>query len=599
MSTPDWKDVLPVPPPGARLHEAWMTSFDRPDAALLVEHLLPSLLGASHGPAQEPRERTLFFGELCTALQALRGRLTVISSPAHDSPAASPYPWLWRYLSHFTVGARSRAVQHAKLWAFHWKREGEELLELHVSSTNLTASAFKGQVQAGWQALLPIVPRASEGTRQRWGELVPFLRALAASSGDTAATPIRRLVALLGRVACPANAIFVASVPGTRGAARQLAQFDPVELHVLAPTVGDWTDRSLSDWRADVGVDGGKVNLAWIAKTHPWAASSGWSLTQGALDVLTARGVRLQRLPDDARFAAQHRDGDKRWSHAKLYLMRSRHKKKRRLLITSANWSPSAWGAGRRAPRNFELGVVIETDWTGLETMGQPFDRDSAPFCCEAERSLPEESSLQWAQASWDGKRIELLARSRDSSTTIEATVTFSGAPAKRVALAGGAGTVPWRAAARTPLAARFTQGAEALEVDVIDLRPHADFAGTPLPEVDPAAAPALRAGFLLQRYGGTAVDGGAIPGSRGTGQPSGVAGPPADYAVQAWLDARAAFGVLDNWRRAVDDARSDQAVLQQLLADGQQLRAVYARQGGVAADLVAEEFGWRIDKEA
>src|ERR1700761_5720899 len=115
-----------------------MTTFDQPDAGLLVEHVLPSLLGASHSLSQEVQERTMFFGELGTTLEALHGRLTIISSPPRPPREDSRYPWLWRYISHFTVGAKSRAVQHAKLWAFHWKVGDAEHLELRVSSTNLT-----------------------------------------------------------------------------------------------------------------------------------------------------------------------------------------------------------------------------------------------------------------------------------------------------------------------------------------------------------------------------------------------------------------------------------------------------------------------------
>lgn len=92
VSAPDWKDVLPAPPPGGSLHEAWMTSFDQPDAGLLVEHLLPSLLGTSYTLTPEVHRCTLFFGELGTALEALRGRITVISSPPRGDPRGFAVP---------------------------------------------------------------------------------------------------------------------------------------------------------------------------------------------------------------------------------------------------------------------------------------------------------------------------------------------------------------------------------------------------------------------------------------------------------------------------------------------------------------------------
>ena len=105
MTGPDWSEVLPAPPLGGTLSEAWFTTFDQPEAGLLVEHLLPSLLGVGHSLSHELEERTLFFGELSTALERLHGRITVISSPAQAVGHALQYPWLWRYVSHFTVGA--------------------------------------------------------------------------------------------------------------------------------------------------------------------------------------------------------------------------------------------------------------------------------------------------------------------------------------------------------------------------------------------------------------------------------------------------------------------------------------------------------------
>lgn len=598
MSMPDWKDVLPVPPPGGRLRELWMTSYDRSDPGLLVEHLLPSLLAASRSLSQDLQERTLFFGELGTALEALHGRLTVISSPPRGIPESSQYPWLWRYVSHFIVGAKSRAVQHAKLWAFHWQVGDEELLELHVSSTNLTTSAFKAQVQAGWQISLRLGERTSIATRRTWGVLVPFLKALGASAGETAADRVERLVTLLSRVKCPQDVTFVASMPGRQSAARQLAQFDPTELHVLTPTIGEWTDKSLSNWHLDAGVAASKVHLKWIPEGHPWALLNGWSLSTDAAMALRAKGVQLHCLPHDARLTAKHRDGDGRWSHAKLYLIRSRNRKKRRLLVTSANWSPSAWGGGRRRPRNFELGVVIDTDWTHLERMGKPFGDGVAPFCCDEMRRSPCEASLQWAQASWDGKCIRLLARSSDCSTPIAAIIFFNGGTKKSVPIAKGAANVRWTAAGKPPLTVRFTQGTETLEVGIFDLRPHGELANTPLPEVDPSFATALRDAFLLQRYGGPAVDVDTIPGLGNASRRPTAAETPADYSVQAWLDARAAFRVVDQWRTALEEARGDPFLLERIRADGEQLRALYACRDGAAAFLVAEELGWRIDKE-
>jgi hypothetical protein len=575
-----------------------MTSFEQPDAGLLVEHLLPSLLGASHSLSQEVLERNLFFGELGSALEALHDRITVISSPPRGVREDAQYPWLWRYVSHFTVGAQGRAVQHAKLWAFHWKVGDEEVLELYVSSTNLTAPAFKSQVQAGWRATLSLGGTATPSTRRTWGELIPFLDALGASAGAVAASRIQRLVTLLGRVACPSDVTFVASYPGRRGTARQLAAFEPSEIHVLTPTIGEWNAGTLAAWCADVGVPPKKVHLKWISEVHPWAATSGWRITRASCEQLEDSGVQLECVPVEARLAAMHRAADLRWSHAKLYLLRSR--RKRLLLVTSANWSTSAWGAGRITPRNFELGVIFESKWTDLESFGEPFDpSEIVPFCVDDAEEEERVSALVWAEAIWDGEHIALRARSTDGVTPITVVVTFVGDTDASAMLVNGEVPLRWNDVMKTPLCARFTQGDALLEVDVVDVRPYADFTKTPLPEVDPAIEQALREAFLLQRYGGPAVDPESIPGLGGDRGLVGGSATVADYSVQAWIDAREAFRVVDRWHATLIEATQEGPRRDQVYLDGQELRTLFQRRQGPAAALVVEELGWRLEEEA
>lgn len=408
---------------------------------------------------------------------------------------------------------------------------------------------------------------------------------------------IQRLVTLLGRVECPAEVMFIASIPGDKSAARKLKQFEASEIHVLTPTIGEWNERTLSDWSSDVGIAADKIHLKWISTKHPWVATSGWALSTAANESLKANGVQLECLPRTTRFTKQHRDADQRWSHAKLYLLRSR--RKYRLLVTSANWSPSAWGAGRTSPRNFELGVIFESEWTDLQRLGEPFKPpDTIPFCVDRVDEDVRESTLEWGEASWDGKRIQLRAHSSDPSTAIAAIITFSSGSEEGVKLVGGASTMPWKDLAHTPLTARFTQGSETLDVHVLDLRSPAEFSKTPLPEVDPALAAALREAFLLQRYGGPVVDAESIPGLGGARRPPCVTAPPADYSVQAWIEARAAFNVIDQWRTALEEAKNDPLLLQRVHLDGEELHALFARREGVSAVLVAEELGWRLNEE-
>lgn len=595
MSGPDWSEVLPAPPAGGTLSEAWFTTFDQPEAGLLVEHLLPSLLGLGHSLSHEHEERTLFFGELGTALERLHGRITVISSPAQAGGLAPHYPWLWRYVSHFTVGAETRATQHAKLWAFHWTIGDNEQLDLYVSSMNLTASAFKKQLQAGWKASLQLGERDTAKARRSWGDFVPFLDALGMSAGDNAKRRIDRLTQLLARAECPEGVTFVASIPGSeKRGTHALKRLAPQAIHILTPTVGDWGEETLTAWSRDVGVAPEKIHLKWLDEHHPWAKQNGWTLTEAAEEVLRDKGVQLNRLPPDSRFSDEHTDGYERWSHAKLYLFVVPRKKKRHLLVTSANWSSSAWGAGKSVPaRNFELGVLLETDWKNLEKIKGTL---SAPFC--ASRPNMSSATLQWAEASWDGERIKLRARSSDLTMAVRATVSFSSGAEKPVSLVSGLATLPWKKPDVTPLTAQFGQGAETLEVSVIDLRPPKEFSKTSPPEVDPSVAAALRDAFLLQRYGGPVVDVESIPGLGGMRRPAGVFAPAADYAVQAWLDARAAFGIIDQWRAAFIKAKTEPTLLERVRLDGWNLCELYQRREGPAAELVAEELGWRLEEE-
>jgi rhodanese-related sulfurtransferase len=404
---------------------------------------------------------------------------------------------------------------------------------------------------------------------------------------------IDRLIQLLGRAECPGGVTFVVSMPGTQKRATQaLKNLGASAIHILTPSVGGWGKTALAAWSKEVGIAAENIHLKWPDANHPWARAGGWTVTGQAIGVLHDKGVQLNQLPLDARFSDQHLNGDERWSHAKLYLLKIPRKKKRQLLVTSANWSPAAWGAGNEAPSNFELGVLFETDWKMLEDFNGGL---SAPFCTT--RPNTGDAKLQWAEATWDGKRIELLARSSDASTPVSATVSFGAAAEKRVFLTSGEAAISWTDPEKTPLTAQFAQDIETLEVNVVDLRPPTEFSKTSLPEVDPSLAAALREAFLLQRYGGPAVDFESISGQGSVHLPKKEFAPAADYSVQAWLEARAAFNVVDQWREALGKAKADPVLLERVSLDGHELRALYKRREGPAAG--AEEFGWRLEEEA
>lgn len=89
-----------------------------------------------------------------------------------------------------------------------------------------------------------------------------------------------------------------------------------------------------------------------------------------------------------------------------------------------------------------------------------------------------------------------------------------------------------------------------------------------------------------------------SIPGIGGVRGPTGVSAPAADYAVQEWLDARAAFGIIDQWRAALVKAKTEPTLLERVRLDGWDLCALYQHREGPAAELVAEELGWRLEEE-
>jgi hypothetical protein len=175
----------------AVLKAALLTTYERADERLLAEHLLPLLLRLSREPESEGAERQIFVMELDQQLKRLHGRIFVVSSMGQDAGDDAPiatqgdYPWIWRSIRQLFVGRLGEAVQHAKLWVFHWQEEsGAESVEIVVSSANLTMSAFKGQLQGAWRACVPLFPRPALAREKTWGILPEFIRELARASGE-------------------------------------------------------------------------------------------------------------------------------------------------------------------------------------------------------------------------------------------------------------------------------------------------------------------------------------------------------------------------------------------------------------------------------
>jgi hypothetical protein len=195
--------------PGDRrrtLRAALLTSYETPDSAVLVEDLLPESLGLERPFAEESGDaRYLFFTELDRGLKALKGNLSVFCSANLASEhGKQAYPWLFRYMRCYGVGKTGPATQHAKLWLLHWAsyEDEEEALEIVVSSCNLTHDALRGQMQAGWRAVIPL-GAPSAGRQQRWGILPDFLDELGRASATDASSVVKRWIGLLSRAEAP------------------------------------------------------------------------------------------------------------------------------------------------------------------------------------------------------------------------------------------------------------------------------------------------------------------------------------------------------------------------------------------------------------
>src|SRR4051794_9557178 len=158
----EWTTLLDFPLVQThRLGTALLTTYDAPDPRFVVEHLLPSLLGVESSADADEAERGFYLEKLREKLRPLRGRIAIVSGKAQRED--SPHPWIWHLVWSFVVGARRKAVQHAKVWIFEWignDDDTKDQLEIIVSSANLTGDALRGQVQAWWRAIVPLRERS-------------------------------------------------------------------------------------------------------------------------------------------------------------------------------------------------------------------------------------------------------------------------------------------------------------------------------------------------------------------------------------------------------------------------------------------------------
>lgn len=644
-----WESLLHTDAPSAcPLKAALFTTYDRADERLLAEHLLPLLFKLNREPDGEGAERQYFLLDLDRRLKQLHNHLVVVSSTAREEPGdneegeSGTYGWIWRCIRHLTVGSRGKAVQHAKLWLLHWGAEdadGVEYLEIVVSSANLTRAAFKGQLQAAWRACITLRPKGLDKRLKRWGVLPDFLRELAASAGEDGR--LAPFVALLARGDCPEGVTFVASAPGTYSrhvlrrtpwGAAGLRKITPsgrgtVRVAVLSPFVGSWSTDDLSRWCARFQGSPDRLAMVWIDKNHPWARAGKWLLPDATLRTLTEVGatlIKLRHEPNDSKeadlFHEEHRPthGDERWSHAKVYSFK--RGTSRRLLVTSANFSPAAWGRqnddGQLTIENFELGVCIEQATWPFDAL-EPLDSAQAATVPE----LPSRGSafIMWARAVWDGNTVDVDCRceaDRGLDGALQSAGEWTQITNWTVDAEGclRKAKIPWAGSTEPPLLVQLTCEQEKVIVAVFDARLARDWEDNIPPEVDENLAQAMRDELLFEQYGGclaahaggeTPIDGDDAQDQDDEGDGTGR---PDSYSVPAFVLARRHLGVVDNWADQVNCAATrgtEEFERQVLQRHGELLIKAFTRQAdrdekkgsawAIGARLAAEELALRL----
>jgi hypothetical protein len=616
-----WEGLLDSDADGCFLKAALFTTHEKADERFLAEHFLGTFLRLDHDPQGEGAERTYFLVELDRRLKQLRDRLVVVSSvcrnEAGGSKAAesSTFPWIWGSIRHLFVGGPEHAVQHAKLWLLHWgDRKGDEYIEIVVSSANLTRAGFKEQLQAAWRACLLLNPKASLARRRSWGVLPHFLKELARSARSP--EKLDPFIELLARAQCPDGITFVASVPGkhsqetlrrTPWGSAGLRKITPpglgkVSAWILTPFVGVWNGKGLSRWCAKFGGSPHRLWLVWIDKYHPWA--SYWTLPRTTVTHLRKNGSSFLQLGYEegeiCLLHAEHRPTDQRWSHAKVYAFK--RSASRRLLVTSANFSEAAWGKhdddGTLTIKNFELGVCINQGQWPLDHLGV-FNNPKTDAAVPPES---EEVLIAWAQAAWNGKRVNIQCRCKapqdlrgrvGPNTAIREWSTREGFRSA---------SVPWSSKNPYP-SVELTCRGETITVPVFDERPVQEREQSAPPGIDANGWKEVKDKLLFAQYGGREAEESVDGAQNGNGANS----PNESYEVGEFTKAREHFRVVDKWSKRMKRASEVQTQdfeRSVLLHDGKSLIESFQRQSerekkngtlGMGAKLAAEELVVRL----
>ena len=410
-----------------------------------------------------------------------------------------------------------------------------------------------------------------------------------------------------------------------------------VRISILSPFIGSWSSDALDCWCARFGGSPNHLKLVWIDKNHLWARAGRWLLPKATLKTLTqAHAILLhfRNEPDSYEktnlFHDEHRITDDRWSHAKVYSLT--RGMSRRLLVTSANFSPAAWGTesrdGELTIENFELGVCAEqATWPLFDNLEVFENEHDAATVSEAPRQGT--TRIMWAQAAWNGKAVAVDCR-------CEATAELAGeissgsdwSPITNWTLADDgrlrSTLVPWTDATRPPSSVQLTCEHEIVSVPVFDERSPQEREDTTPPEVDENIVQTMRDELLFEQYGGCVAadiedgesrDDAPEPedvlrtdtqtGGDSEGRIDEDGGGRVDsYAVPTFEVARRHLGVVDNWADQVKRAANNgwrEFEREVLRRDGELLIEAFQRQAlrdekkgstrAIGAKLAAEEL--------
>lgn len=583
-----------------QLTAALFTTYEPPDWELLCDRLLPALLAQPVPPpdSAEPSEKQRAWMNFCQQLSALKGKLVVVSSLGQGFGG---YHWIQPYFRPFTVGIKKSAIQHAKLWMLVWRNgKGKERLEIVISSANLTDDSFKRQIQCAWRVSVRLAAQElSSGTnRTSWTDLPRFLDALSAHCDAT--NEISHFSALLSRAQCPKGVRFVATAPtdgvwGATSLRNALGQQAVSGIRILSPFTGNWTHKTLHEWLLKVGCTKGTIQLAAVPTGQTIPESTKWVLPKKTRDDLWAKEARGNSSPRfsygllTADPSKELRDGaaplnDERWTHAKLYEFRLGQRSS--ILITSANFSPTAWGLNNSG--NFELGVLL--------------DKQRLPFALETATQLEQVQARGeaknygngnfWADAVWDGQTVCVRVRGsvipairlvppKQSDRVQETTQAKSGLFEVRVCR-----THP------LPNMASVSCGNSRVNVPIIDLRESVD--DLPVETLDMEMIQNWREQMLLEKYNFPYGD----PPNRNSqlGKPNYLASNDS-YEVAELSQSREWFNVVSAWQHKLDKEPNSKP----LTDDGRMLLKLFRRRSdidgldGRIAGAVADELKVRL----